>query len=186
MSAYFLLFVFYSFLGWCLEKLFAAAIRSPQRHRKCYLLLPLCPVYGLAMLAVVALIPAEMDFWVRAMLGGLLCTAVEYAVHWFYQKFFSVAFWDYSDLPGALDGRVCPQFAAAWGVLSALAVTRLQPGLMFLAAKTPPLAAYALWLLLVTDSVFTCSVLRRYGRELLTLPALAAYARARSQSATSL
>ena len=49
MSRWFLYFLTYSFLGYCLEKLFARAVRSPERVRKCLLLLPLCPVYGLAM-----------------------------------------------------------------------------------------------------------------------------------------
>ena len=45
----------YSFLGYCLEKLFAAATRSGHRLRRCFVFLPLCPVYGLALLAVLAL-----------------------------------------------------------------------------------------------------------------------------------
>ena len=51
------LWIFWSFslLGWGLERLFAAVTRSPQRRRRCLLLLPLCPVYGLGMAAVLAL-----------------------------------------------------------------------------------------------------------------------------------
>ena len=41
------LFWTYSFLGYLLEKAFAWLTRSPQQVRKCFLLLPLCPVYGL-------------------------------------------------------------------------------------------------------------------------------------------
>ena len=44
---WFWLFLLYSFAGYGLEKLFAAATASPQQVRKCFLLLPLCPVYGL-------------------------------------------------------------------------------------------------------------------------------------------
>ena len=53
------LWIFWSFslLGWGLERLFAAVTRSPQRRRRCLLLLPLCPVYGLGMAAVLALPP---------------------------------------------------------------------------------------------------------------------------------
>ena len=50
-------FWIYSFLGWLLELAFAAVSRSPDRRRRCLLLLPLCPVYGLGMLAVLALPP---------------------------------------------------------------------------------------------------------------------------------
>lgn len=43
---WFWLVIFYSFGGYLLEKGYAAAVRSPHRVRKCFLLLPLCPVYG--------------------------------------------------------------------------------------------------------------------------------------------
>lgn len=186
MSEWFLLFFLYSFLGWCLEKLFAAAIRSPQRRRKCFLLLPLCPVYGLSMVLVMAWIPVEMAFLVRVILGGMICTVVEYLAHWFYQRWFHVTFWDYSSLPGQVDGRVCAPFSLAWGLLSALSATYLQPGLDLLIACTPPLIAYGLWMLLAADSVLSADLLYRHNRrDLLSLPVLWAYIREESQSATS-
>ena len=40
MSRWFLMFFFYSLAGCGLEKLYAHAIRSPRRTRKCFLLLP--------------------------------------------------------------------------------------------------------------------------------------------------
>ena len=48
-------FWIYSFLGYLLEKGFAWATQSEQQGRKGFLALPLCPVYGLGMLAVLAL-----------------------------------------------------------------------------------------------------------------------------------
>ena len=51
-------FWIYSFGGYLVERAFAAATRAERRERKCFLLLPLCPVYGLGMLAVLALPPS--------------------------------------------------------------------------------------------------------------------------------
>ena len=48
-------FWIYSFLGYLLEKVFAKVTQSPQQGRKGFLAMPLCPVYGLGMLAVLAL-----------------------------------------------------------------------------------------------------------------------------------
>ena len=47
----------YSFFGYLLEKGYAAATHGSQRARKGFLLLPMCPVYGLGALAVLALPP---------------------------------------------------------------------------------------------------------------------------------
>ena len=44
-------FLTYGFLGYLLEKVYALVTRSRHTVRKGYLLLPVCPVYGLAMLA---------------------------------------------------------------------------------------------------------------------------------------
>ena len=48
-SSVFWCFIAYSFIGYCLEKIYAAATHALQQNRKGFLLLPLCPVYGLAM-----------------------------------------------------------------------------------------------------------------------------------------
>ena len=47
----------YSFLGYLLEKAYAAAVSAEKQTRKCLLILPLCPVYGLGTLAALALPP---------------------------------------------------------------------------------------------------------------------------------
>ena len=44
--AYFWYFLGYGFLGYLLEKLFAALTHAEHRVRKGFLLAPVCPVYG--------------------------------------------------------------------------------------------------------------------------------------------
>ena len=186
MSRWFLYFFLYSLAGYGLEKLFARAIHSEHQVRKCFLLLPLCPVYGLAMSAVLAMVPASWGLPALILAGGAVCTAVEYLVHLFYDAVFSVRFWDYSLLPGHLGGRVCPQFALIWGVLSAASVRWIQPWIDALAAAVPPEAVLVLWVALAADCVLTGALLRQYRDiDLLSLRAVSAQMRASSQSSTS-
>lgn len=154
-------FWIYSFLGYLLEKLFAKATHAAQQGRKCFLLLPLCPVYGLGMLAVLALPPAARQGIGLVVWGGLAATAVEYAVHWAYDAALHVRFWDYSRLPGNLNGRVCLQFTAVWGVLTALAVTWIQPGVEVLAGRVPAQLTGLCALVFIADAVCSLSALRR-------------------------
>ncbi|MGN1247661.1 MAG: DUF4270 family protein [Paludibacteraceae bacterium] len=72
MVQWFWYFLFYSFFGYCLEKLFAWAVHAERQVRKCFLLLPVCPVYGLAMCALLALSPAGIRFWPLAVLGSII------------------------------------------------------------------------------------------------------------------
>ena len=154
----------YSFLGYLLEKGFAAATHARQQTRKGFLLLPMCPVYGLAVTAVVALPPAlTASFWGRFVWGGLTATAVEYAVHLLYDRLLHVRFWDYSGLPGNLAGRVCVPFSAVWGLLLAAAVPVVQSGLSPLLSSVPPGWTYAMLLLFTADAVVSGRVLQVTG-----------------------
>ena len=168
-------FVFYSFLGYLLEKMYAKVTRARQQVRKCLLFLPLCPVYGLAMVLFLALTDAEQySGWALVLRGGILCTLAEYAVHLFYDQVFHVRFWDYSGVPGNVWGRVCLPFSLVWSALSAWAAVFLQPVLEQLAAAIPPGATLALLLILSADIVFSCAILLRYhDTELLSLGAVA-------------
>ena len=160
MAAWLWYFWIYSFLGFLLEKAFAAATHAENRTRKCFLLLPLCPVYGLGMLAVLALPPAfQRGVWL--VLGGAaVTTAVEYAVHWAYEAFLDVRFWDYSRVPGNVNGRVCLPFTLAWGLLTALAVWLIQPWAAELAAMIPAEVTYLFLLVFTADAVCSARFLR--------------------------
>ena len=59
MSLWLWTFWTYSFLGYLLERGYAIATHADRQARKCFLLLPMCPVYGLGALAVLALSPGE-------------------------------------------------------------------------------------------------------------------------------
>lgn len=119
------------------------------------------PVYGLAMTAVLRLAGGEESFWRLALYGGILCTAVEYAVHFLYEKCLGVLFWDYSGTHLDLNRRICFPFSVAWGVLSALAVRYVQPKLAPVAAAIAPEVTLAALLLLTADSFFAARLLRR-------------------------
>lgn len=174
MSHWFSYFIIYSFLGYCLEKLFAYATHSDRQVRKCFLLLPLCPVYGLAMTAAAALSPAyERNFFLLAIASGTICTLAEYLVHWFYERIFAVRFWDYSTLRGNINSRICPQFSLVWGILSAAAVRFIHPAVAVIANTISPTAIFVLWIALAVDCVLTAAVLLQYhDTELLSLSTL--------------
>ena len=61
----------YSFLGYCLEKIFARVTHSPRQVRRCFLVLPLCPVYGLAMTAILALGGGFRAVWEQIFLNPM-------------------------------------------------------------------------------------------------------------------
>ena len=164
----------YSFFGYLLEKGYAAATHGSQRARKGFLLLPMCPVYGLGALAVLALPPSLTDgFWSLALWGGLTATAVEYVVHLLYDRLLGVRFWDYTQVRGNLRGRVCLPFSLAWSLLAAAGLPVVQGVLAPVLAAVPPAVTYAALLVFTADAVVSLRLLRRAGdTEILSLRAL--------------
>lgn len=152
----------YSFFGYLLERGYAAATRAAQPPGKGFLLLPLCPVYGLGALAVLALPPALTDgFWSLALWGGLTATAVEYGVHLLYDRLLGVRFWDYSHIRGNLRGRICLPFSLAWGLLTAAGLPPVQAVLAPALAAVPPPVTYAALLVFTADAVTSLRLLRQ-------------------------
>ena len=162
--AYYWYFFGYGFLGYLLEKLFAHASRAEHRVRKGFLLAPVCPVYGLAMCAALAL-GAERtgSVWELMLLCGIVSTAVEYAVHLLCDVALGVRFWDYSATKLDVNGRICLPFSIAWGVLGALAVRLVQPVMAALAALIPSAVTNAVLLCFGIDALWSTAVLLRWG-----------------------
>lgn len=129
-------FLIYSFFGFLLEVSYAR-ITGGYPERKCLLVLPLCPVYGLGACAILLLAPVKGFPPAVFLLGGLAATAVEYGVSLFYEKALKVSFWDYRGLPGSIHGRICMPFSLAWGVLALPLIYWVHPALAPLVQAIP-------------------------------------------------
>ena len=157
-------FMIYSFLGFLLEVGFARLIRAKKQDRKCFALLPLCPVYGLGALAILALPPAVRNSGPLLILfGGLAATGTEYFMAVLYETGLGVSFWDYSGLRFHLHGRVCPVFSLFWGLLAAVLVTKVHPTVVPIAADVPLPVSVSAMVLLAADSLYTAVLLRATG-----------------------
>lgn len=157
-------FLLYSFLGFLLEVAFARVIRSPKRDRKCFLLLPLCPVYGLGALGILAAGQVcGNDPLLLALAGGGVATAAEYLMGMFYQRVLGVEFWDYSGLPLNLGGKICLPFSVAWGVLALVLVYLVHPRAADLVSRIPAWLTPAAAILLLTDSAASLWLLKTTG-----------------------
>ena len=156
-------FIIYSFCGFLLEVAFARLIGHPKRDRKCLLLLPLCPVYGLGACLILLLAPlARSPLWVMAA-GGLAATAAELVMGLFYQFLLGVKFWDYSGMRGNIGGLVCPAFSLCWAVLALTLVYLVHPNLALLGSRIPDGLAPPVLILLGADTLVSCVALRRTG-----------------------
>ena len=157
------IFVCYSFLGFLLEVAFARITRSPKQDRKCFLLLPLCPVYGLGALMIRGLtLFGRHPLWVAA--GGFLAaTAAELLMGAFYRYVLGVEFWSYREVRWNFKGLVCLPFSLCWTVLALGTVYWLDPMVLELAGMVPRWADIPMAAVLGADALVSVIALKRAG-----------------------
>ena len=156
-------FILYSFLGFLLEVAFARAIDHPKKDRKCFLLLPLCPVYGVG---------AILIHWLSGLLGGPLwvmaagfigATAAELGMGLFYRYVLGVEFWDYSGQAFNLAGLVCLRFSLYWSGLALVLVYLVDPLMIPLLEAIPDYLAPPMAILLGADGLVSALALKITG-----------------------
>lgn len=123
----YLLFIFaaFSVVGWCTEVIF----RSFCRHHLVlpgFLTGPYCPIYGFGMMAAI-LFCNHKSRWVSFLEILVLCSVLEYAVSFFFERVFHRLLWDYSRMPFSIGSRVCLLFSIIWGFCGVLILKEAEP-----------------------------------------------------------
>ena len=104
-----LLFFAYAFLGWCIE----VTLKYFQFHRfinRGFFTGPILPIYGsgaaLITVAVSSLARFEYGYGSTFALSFVICGTLEYLTSYWMEKRFHARWWDYSQKPMNLHGRV--------------------------------------------------------------------------------
>jgi uncharacterized membrane protein len=116
-------FVIFSVLGVVVEMAFCLLTEGVLESRLGLLYVPLRPMYGVGGVGCMLLLHGLLRQPLLIVLFGMLiCTVVEYIGGVVMEKGFGTVFWDYSDKPLNLEGRVCLQYSVCWGLLALLPV----------------------------------------------------------------
>lgn len=121
-------FVIYSIFGYIIETLFGAVTKGVIESRKSFLYGPFCGIYGIGAIIMILGLQAFKKnnntlFW-----GGFLIgSVVEYIISLIGELIFHVIWWDYSDMPLNLNGRICVFFSIFWGLLGIYLISYVNP-----------------------------------------------------------
>lgn len=121
-------FIIYSVLGFVIETAFGAVTKGVIESRKSFLYGPFCAIYGLgAVVMILCLQPFKKNnntlFWGGFVVGSV----IEYLVSLIGELIFHAIWWDYSDMPLNINGRVCVYFSIFWGLLGIYLVSYINP-----------------------------------------------------------
>lgn len=123
----FLLFVLYSFFGCVLENAYYYALHGKYISKRTLINLPLCPVYGIATLALWAVNGKTENPLLLFANGFFTVSAVELAFYLISQKVYAVKWWDYSGQRVNFMGGISLFYSILWGLLNILFARLLHP-----------------------------------------------------------
>ena len=122
----FLMFWFFSFLGWILEVL-SCSITDKRFVNRGFLIGPYCPIYGCGALIMLIISSLSNNLFVIFILAMVLCSALEYFTSFLMEVLFKIRWWDYSNDAFNINGRVCLRNALAFGALGVIFIKILIP-----------------------------------------------------------
>ncbi len=162
-----LLFFIYGFAGWCMEVI----LKYLQYHRfinRGFLTGPLCPIYGfgavLITIAIGNLASVESGLVMTFALSFVICGVVEYLTSLVLETIFHARWWDYSQKPMNLHGRIWIGNLLLFGVAGIAIIHILNPLLYrvlgLVSLKAQEIAVSVLLLILAADFVISFFVLK--------------------------
>lgn len=121
-------FIIYSFLGFIIETIFGMLTKGVVESRQSCLYGPFCCIYGLG---AAVMIPGLQKFkkrnWTLFLAGAVEGSVVEYIISWIGEMIFHIKWWDYSNMPFDINGRICLLFTIFWGVLALVLIRLINP-----------------------------------------------------------
>lgn len=129
-KVYFLLFMIYSFVGWCIEVV-GRLIEDKRFINRGFLIGPYCPIYGYGGILITLLLKKYTeDPLTLFIMAILVCGILEYATSYFMEKIFKARWWDYSKRKFNINGRVCLETIIPFGLLGLLIMYVTNPFLI--------------------------------------------------------
>ena len=130
-------FMCYSIFGWLYETV-VCSIRRRTLVKRGFLYGPYCPIYGFGALLALAFLGWASNPWVLFFGGMVVAAPLEYGTGAALEKLFHRKYWDYSNQPGNIKGRICPLGLVIFGGLAWLLIDFAQPALASATAAIPP------------------------------------------------
>ena len=168
----FVWFVVYGVLGWVYESTYCTIVERTWKNRG-FLYGPICPIYGVGIVTMMLIwgsIQASgqtLTWWQVFLIAFFGSMVLEYTTHWALEKLFHAYWWDYSNMPLNINGRICLPASIAFGLGGLLVAYVLYQPTIDISQQIDPLVIEALSLVLMAltaaDTAITVSALNRFA-----------------------
>lgn len=132
-------FIVYSVIGYVIETVFGLMTKGVVESRQSWLYGPLCGIYGVgAVVMIIGLQRFQKNNYTLFAGGFVIGSLIEYVISFIGEWFFHIKWWDYSDMPFNINGRICVWFSLFWGALAIYLMTHVHPKVDNLLNKIKP------------------------------------------------
>lgn len=178
-SKYFVYFIIFSCMGWIYESLFCT-IKNGKWENRGFLYGPMCPIYGVGATSITFIVDEirdvyqlEFEWWEIFLIAFLGSIVLECATSYMLEKLFHAYWWDYSNVPLNIHGRVCLPASVGFGVAGLVVIYGLDPFVKRMTDWISPGWMEFLSLLLMAvaaiDTAITVSALTHFERNVIAM-----------------
>ena len=164
LEVYFLLFISYAFMGWCMEVI-CKLIQYKRFINRGFLIGPYCPIYGYGALAITILLKKYVnDPIILFVMSTIICSIIEYFTSYFMEKAYHARWWDYSNKKYNINGRICLETMIPFGILGMIIMYFINPFLYSLYLKIPAvllhIIAALLFITYIVDNAISSQIVK--------------------------
>lgn len=132
------LFFIYSIAGWVTE-VFLKYLEYKRFINRGFLIGPYCPIYGAGAVLITVggklLSPVDRTWAMSFLIAFVLCGLLEYLTSYILEKYFHARWWDYTERPMNLHGRVWIGNLILFGIGGVFILEEFNPRLLALAHR---------------------------------------------------
>ncbi len=179
LSRYFVWFVIFSFFGWIFETVYTT-IHERRWQNRGFLFGPIIPIYGIGAVSISSILEyttvktmGSLSWYQVFLISFFGSMVLEYLTSWGLEKLFHAYWWDYSDMPCNINGRICLPASIVFGVAGCFVVFVLYPKMQFLTGGFSPIvmeaAALVLMAMFSCDLTLTVSALTNFNENVMRI-----------------
>lgn len=172
-----ILFFLFSCAGWGMEVLLKL-LQYRRLINRGFLIGPYCPIYGFGAVLIILLLNGllgrEGTVGETFLAGMAICGGLEYATSWYMEKMFHARWWDYSQKPMNLHGRIWIGNLLLFGLASVLIQKLIAPHLLVWLSHWPDAlikwSALGVIVLMGADCILSHALMGRVRKEIDAQP----------------
>lgn len=182
----FLYFIIYSIIGWCTEMIYCRIVDGKFSDRG-FLYGPYCPIYGFGgIIVLIFLAPLKNNPIYLFLSAVILTTTLEYFTSFFMEKIFKAKWWDYSNMPFNLNGRICLLNSLLFGIMGTFIAYFIHPHVENFILKIPdnyiPYIINVLLIIISVDFTFSLTSVTNLKNKLKEIKEVSASIKERQKS----